>query len=260
MSALANTLRTLKHRIEDMAFRERVESHVFDGRPLKVTIADKTAQEWYGVDCPRLRDFDALAGRGLNKGGKVFDVGAHQGVVAMMLANEVGPGGRVIAVEATERNAEIARRNVALNAIANLEILHAAAARVDGPILFSQKRNGAIALDDGPGVKAVEGLSIDTLSVRYGLPDLVYMDIEGYEVEALKGAPNTLASKASWFIEVHGDEELAKFGALNADVVAMFAEGFHLYWSPDNGTTDFAPLARDAETPRDRFFLVAIRK
>mgnify|MGYP000856160060 CR=1 FL=1 len=91
--AVADALRAVKHRVEDMTFRERVEEHDFAGRRLKVTIADKTAAEWYGVDCPRLKDFELLAGRGLNSGALVFDVGAHQGVVAMMLAGEVGAAG-----------------------------------------------------------------------------------------------------------------------------------------------------------------------
>ena len=256
-----NALRALKHRFEDLTFKARIETHTFAGRRLAVTIADKTAAEWYGCDAERMREFDLLAGRGLRPGALVFDVGAHQGVVAMMLAGEVGEAGRVIAVEATERNAEIARENVALNEIRNVEILHAAAARVDGPILFSQRRNGAIAVSsDYYAARQVDGLSLDTLAARYGFPDLVYMDIEGYEVEALKGAPKTLASRASWFIEVHGDADLAKFGGRNADVPAMFGAEFDLYWSPDNATTDLAPLAHGAAVPTDRFFLVAIKR
>lgn len=258
-STAADALRVVKRRAEDLLFRARIEEHDFGGRRLKVTIADKTAAEWYGADCPRLKDFDLLAGRGLNPGALVFDIGAHQGVVAMMLANEVGPRGRVVAVEATKRNAEIARHNIALNEVANVDVLHAAAARADGPVLFTQKRNGAIALVAGAGVQSVDGLSIDTLAARYGTPDLVYVDIEGYEVEALKGAPKTLASRASWFIEVHGDADIGKFGSRNADVPAMFDESFDLFWSPDNGTTAFAPLAHGAAVPTDRFFLIAIR-
>ena len=74
LGGVANALRAVKHRLEDMTFRERVESHVYAGRPLQVTIADKTAAEWYGVDCPRLRDFDLLAGRGLDRGGLVLSL------------------------------------------------------------------------------------------------------------------------------------------------------------------------------------------
>lgn len=260
IGAFADALRVAKHKFEDMTFRTRVETHVFAGRALNVTIADRTAALWYGADFGRPRDFDLLAGRGLESGGLVFDIGAHQGVVAMMLAAEVGPTGRVVAIEATERNAEIARRNTAMNGMSNVEIAHAAIARVDGPVLFSQKRNGYVALAPSAGVKSVEGVSIDTLSARHGFPGLVYLDVEGYEYEALKGAPQTLASRASWFVETHGDADLGKFGACNADVVSAFDDSFDLYWSPDNATTDFARLARDMALPQDRFFLVAIKK
>ena len=260
LSALADVLRVVKRRVEDMTFRERVETHLYCGRTLRVTIADRMAAEWYGADVPRMKELDLLAGRGLNPGGRIFDIGAHQGVVAMMLANEIGPAGHVVCVEATERNAMIARRNAAMNDMPNVEVVHAAAARVDGPILFSQKRNGSVALGRSPGVASVEGYCIDTLSARYGLPDLVYLDIEGYELEALKGAPKTLASRASWCIEVHGDADLGRFGACNADVADMFDENFDLFWSPDNATVAFTPLPHGATPTHERYFLAAIRK
>ncbi|MFV0279811.1 MAG: FkbM family methyltransferase [Rhodoblastus sp.] len=256
---LAGVMRVAKHKFEDMIFHARIETHDFGGRPLQVTIADRTAAEWYGVDAARPRDFDLLAGRGLGAGGLVFDIGAHQGVVAMMLANEVGESGKVVCIEAVARNAEIARHNAGINRYANIEVLHAAIARADAPVLFSQKRNGEVAQAAGAGVKSVEGLSIDTLSARYGAPGLVYLDVEGYELEALKGASKTLASNASWLIETHGDADLGKFGACNADVVAVFDESFDLFWSPDNAETDFAPLAHGAPVS-NRFFLAAIKK
>lgn len=261
VNSFANALRAVKHRVEDMTFRERIVTNDFGGNQFKVLLADKTAALWYGAGTERPREFDLLKGRGLQPGAFVLDVGAHQAVVAMMMGAEVAPGGRVVAVEATERNAEVGRRNVALNGMTNVEILHAAAARIDGPISFSQRRNGMIASgDNNYAVKTVDGLSIDTLAARFGAPDLVYVDIEGYELEALRGAPRTLASKASWFLEVHGDADIGQFGGCNADVPAMFDESFDLFWSPDNAKVGFMPFARGAEPPHDRFFLVAIKK
>ncbi|MDE2364698.1 MAG: FkbM family methyltransferase [Hyphomicrobiales bacterium] len=253
-------LRTAKRHAEDMMFAERIEEHSFDGRRFKVTIADRIAEEWYGSDAAGPTEFALLTQRGLNSGGLVFDLGAHQGVVAMMLGARVGAAGRVVALEATARNAKIAQQNVEMNGVSNVEVLHAAVARSDGPVLFNQKRNGAIALVSHAGVQAVDGLSIDTLAARYGVPDLVYMDIEGYEIEALKGAQKTLASRASWCIEVHGDEEIGKFGARNADVVDVFAKGFDLYWSPENNSAPFTPFSSAGGIPTDRFFLAAIRR
>lgn len=259
--ALANSLRALKHGVEDMLFRRRVERHLFGGHELSVHIEDRIAAEWYGADGARPSDFDRLAGRGLKQGGRVFDLGAHQGVVAMMLAREIGPQGKVIAVEANARNNDLGRRNAALNGIANIEHLHAAVTQSDGPILFSARGNGAIALSPAAyKAVSVDGLSIDSLSRRYGAPDLIYLDIEGFEGQALKGAVETLQAPTSWSIEVHGDETLGAFGGSNADIVAVFADRYDLFWSPDHMTTPFAPLASACDVPHDRFFLVALAR
>lgn len=52
--------------------------------------------------------------RGLSKGGRIFDLGAHQGVVALMLSRYVGEQGSVLAVEA-----DAARRTIEINAARN---------------------------------------------------------------------------------------------------------------------------------------------
>lgn len=256
----ANALRSVKHAIEGALFRVRDETHRFGDTSFTVHIADKTAALWYGHDWDKPTDFALLAGHGLQPGARVFDLGAHQGVIAMMLAQTVGPAGAVIAVEANARNNAIGMRNASVNGLNNIRHLFAAVARNDGPILFSARANGAVALSKlaYKPVK-VEGVSIDTLSTRYGFPDLVYLDIEGFEVEALKGAPLTLRSSTSWLIEAHGDAMLAPYGACNADIVAFFGDDFSLFWSPNNETTPFAPLDRARGLPPERVFLIAIK-
>jgi tRNA A58 N-methylase Trm61 len=57
-----------------------------------------------------------LAGSRLKAGARVFDLGAHQAVVALMLSQLVGHEGEVIALEAERHNFEVAERNRKLNA------------------------------------------------------------------------------------------------------------------------------------------------
>lgn len=67
----------------------------------------------------------------------MFDIGAHQSVVALMLEGEVQPRGRVIAVEANAHNVLVSRRNRELNEADGLEIVEAAAADEVGSLEFT---------------------------------------------------------------------------------------------------------------------------
>lgn len=255
--SITNRIRAVKNLVVDVSFRPRVERHVFAGHMLSVAIEDWIGKQWYGQDSGPPTEFALLSGRGLNMGGLVFDLGAHQGVVAMMLANEIGPGGNVIAVEASRRNAELAERNAAMNGMSNITVHHAAVVYQDGPVLFTQRGNGAVALSEKEfRAQTVSGLSIDTLTKTHGIPDLVYMDIEGFEVEALKGASETLKSSASWVIEVHGDDVIGQFGSCNRDVLTFFENGYDLFTASDNYTDEFLPFT--GEVPTERFFLAAV--
>jgi len=62
--------------------------------------------------------------------------------------------------------------------------------------------------DGGRDVKVinetvVQCVTLDELAAEHGPPDFIKMDIEGGEVEALKGATAECFRKALWLIEVH---------------------------------------------------------
>jgi FkbM family methyltransferase len=65
------------------------------------------------------------------------DIGANAGYFTLLAADRVGPGGRVIAVEASPANVARIRRNVALNDLADrVEVVAAACSDRTGELVF----------------------------------------------------------------------------------------------------------------------------
>jgi hypothetical protein len=56
----------------------------------------------------------------------------------------------------------------------------------------------------------VRAITIDGLAKEFGPPVILSLDI--YEIAPLKGASETLKAQATWFIEVHGNAILSKYG------------------------------------------------
>ncbi len=211
------------------------------------------AEGWYDHDgTPRGVDFLREQGV-LIRGAKVFDIGAHQGVVALVLAADVGEMGHVVAVEAGPHNARIAEANRSLNGAKNLTVICAAGAATEGSVSFSDSLNGRV---EGRGALVeVATLTIDGLASEYGTPDLVVIDVEGYEEQVLKGGTKTLKNGSTTFmVEVHKPEALRTHGA-SADAIADHFLAFDRYVSR-NKHEPFVPL--EGPPPAGRFFLVAI--
>lgn len=245
-------------------FHERTFTGTYGhGVELTLSFQDPLAESWYGsLERHNYPDITAARGYGLREGAIVFDIGAHQAIVALVLADVVGQEGRVVAVEADRHNARVARRNVDLNHALNVTVVESACADQPGIVSFHEGLNGAISRSR-VGAHRVRAVTVDELSRRYGRPDLVYLDIEGHEQRALSGALETLAAGSTFVIEVHCGGKLEAAGGSVSELAAILIEhSYQLRYMTDEGwwaNEEFQP-ASPRELPNlQRFFLLAHR-
>jgi FkbM family methyltransferase len=166
----------------------------------------------------------------------VYDVGAFHGLLTLFFA------ARAKAVVCFEPNTQNHRRlmeNLLLNGIENVEVRKVGVGsrgetlRMEGSPLMP----GGASLDpkvaeelSRAGVKTVaEEISIVTLDeqipeANLPAPDFIKIDIEGWELEALRGARRTLEShKPALFLEMHGETVREKRRKV-AEIVAFLWE------------------------------------
>jgi FkbM family methyltransferase len=232
----------------------REVTHTYGRHRLRVQLADPLAEGWYDHDWEEPKAIAFLRERGvLKEGAGVFDLGAHQAVIALMLAREVGERGRVLAIEAEPHNARMALVNRDLNEAANLTVIPAAGAASPGTISFAEGLNGQIDEHTSSGNVEAQAVTVDELADEHGVPQLVMIDVEGYEGHVLDGARGLLDRGATTFlVEIH--EELADYGGSAEEIVDRFA-GFERWVAVED---DDPLVALEGPPPAGRFFLIAI--
>jgi FkbM family methyltransferase len=156
------------------------------------------------------RAFAAL----LRDGQVVYDVGAASGFYALIAGRRAGVEGRVVAFEPRPDNAERVRYNVDLNGFSHVQTLQLALSDREGTASFSlgadENRGGLTAQHAGPAGSQTIEVRTATIDQLVGdgtipAPQVIKMDIEGAEVEALRGATRTLSvHKPVLLIELHG--------------------------------------------------------
>ena len=150
----------------------------------------------------------------------VVDVGAHIGLYSLIAAKRVGPGGKVIAIEPDPENFKILRKNILLNRSKNIEALECAAysAREKLKLFLPELEQGrtifnTVMQDRGKtsiNFLEVEANTLDNILESKNITEVnwIKIDVEGAELEVLKGAVNTLSSNkdTTFVIEIHGSE------------------------------------------------------
>jgi FkbM family methyltransferase len=151
--------------------------------------------------------FRAAAG----PGAVALDVGANVGAYALLMGQWVGPGGRVFAFEPAPDAYDGLRRHVELNRLGEIVApVRAAVAAASGrAALLADGIAGTNRLSTSadPSAATVETVSLDEFCARERIaPSLIKIDVEGAELEVLRGARETLrrvGSGLALFVEMH---------------------------------------------------------
>lgn len=132
-----------------------------------------------------------------------IDVGANIGIYVMQMARWSSPGGRVIAFEPNPNSFEVLQRHVRMNHLEDcVTLVPLAAGREAGTAqLFDSEPGSGLSRLGGANPAIVRPVSptdvqlttIDEYCARSGVrPDLLLVDVEGFEFDVLAGAAETI--------------------------------------------------------------------
>ncbi|MEO8659272.1 MAG: FkbM family methyltransferase [Bryobacteraceae bacterium] len=135
-----------------------------------------------------------------------WDVGANVGFYTLLFAELVGSTGRVFAFEPLDRNVDRLRQHVKINGYSNVQIFPSALGNFVGEVAFDPGPGASMGHVAAAGSINVPCTTPDTLiaACEAEPPDVIKIDVEGAEVDVLRGARQLLKSRPAIFLATHG--------------------------------------------------------
>lgn len=173
------------------------------------------------------------------RGKTVYDVGAFEGIFALFFAREVGASGNVFAFEPRREAFDRIQDHLRLNHVRNVTARNVAVGETPGELTLVSARGLPARTSGHRGIQQelatsheiVETLTVPVISLDDEIssaslpePDFVKVDVEGMELEVLKGMRGTVERcRPRLYVEMHGED--AEGRRLNASqVVALLDE------------------------------------
>jgi FkbM family methyltransferase len=167
----------------------------------------------------------------LKPGMAFVDLGANEGFFSVVASRLVGPAGRVLAIEPQSRLGSVIMRNLDLNAATNVSLAQVAISDADGTADFNlapDTNSGSSGLSRATRytnpTQSVRLLTLDSCLRENEVTsvDVMKIDVEGYEYEAILGSKDLFRSRkvVRVLIEVH--DNLLKARGLRAQDISDF--------------------------------------
>ena len=192
------------------------------------------------------------------------DLGANIGVYTKCLSRLVGVSGRVYSVEPIPLTFDILRSNVRKLGLKNVELMNCAISDFGGYVTMEIPRFdwggenfycAHIATDQvehSSRQTRVPSYTVDSLLSQVESPiHFIKCDVEGHELECLRGAVHTIErSKPAWLIEISTRPE--EPGSTSHQAFCLLRQGgYGIYWFDGTGLRGYRP----GDTSINYFFL-----
>jgi len=157
-------------------------------------------------------DKQVLFSKYLKSGMMVYDVGANVGYYSLLASLVIGMEGKVFSFEPLPENISYLKKHIELNNLKNVKVIDRAVNDKFSKLRFTFGDNRSAGHISNEGEIEIETTSLDEF-IKEGnpLPDLIKMDIEGAEYDALVGAKELVKTKKPViFLATHSNELRAK--------------------------------------------------
>ena len=137
------------------------------------------------------------------KEGVYVDAGAYIGTHSIIMASKAD---KVYAFEANPENAKVLRENIKINNLEDkIEAVEKAVSSKKGIVKFKFSKGG-----DGTGKISKDGVEVESISIDdvvKGKVGLIKIDVEGHEIEVLKGSRKALKNFPPLIFEALNEKE-----------------------------------------------------
>jgi FkbM family methyltransferase len=198
---LHRVLRRMLYNLQKWTFSPYVIRKSICGETVDLLIADLCAESWYD----RAHEWPELVWlkkNVLKSDDIVVDCGAHHGLTTILFSRWASAG-KVFGYEAHPRNAEIGQKNLAKNEMRNAIIKHSAVGLSVGTAQISDHSNSALLADKDANGITVPMVTLDSEFSSRAYPTFIKIDVEGQELNVLKGATRILKFRPKLDIEIH---------------------------------------------------------
>jgi len=171
-------------------------------------IVNETGKQWYdGSPSQWMQEREWCVDR-LRDGMTVVDCGAHHGMMSLIFANAVGPSGKVFAYEALSSNARVIEQNAALNGFSNIIVRPVGVGDSNSAMTADYNSSNIVIIPNSAGALENENGTVRIVRLEDDLPeetkvDLLKIDVEGYELNALRGMAKILLQRPTIDLELH---------------------------------------------------------
>lgn len=200
--------------------------------------------------------------RHLPRGGVFYDVGAHIGLWSLYAARIASGHGRVVCCEPSDAFDVLARN---IRRVGQSECVNVAVGDRDGDVVFfgqGTSTGGSLvrAVTEinqhyQPGIPIapvkVKMQSLDSLSEHRRVPDLIKVDVEGYECKVLEGAQHLMErASPTWIIEIHPPQLRESGSSEDACLALLDLSGYRVEVIDRNPNSIYTIVAKRPETLR----------
>ncbi|MEO8887068.1 MAG: FkbM family methyltransferase [Mucilaginibacter sp.] len=227
-------LKKIRFKYQNRNFKPYTVDRTLYGTDFKFYVANLDAQDWYLDETSISSDtmewmwpeMEFIKNNICKPGDMVLECGGHHGLTAVVISKWIG-NGQLYTFEPNPDNLAIIKKNVEINDVKNITVVPDAVGAEDGEIWVTNSSSNSYILkgNEHNGIK-VPVVKLDDYA--HLNPTVIKIDVEGFELEVLKGACQILKTLPRLAIEMH-PVMINRYGGTVSELINLLDPAYELW-------------------------------